>query len=439
VSVARGAWTGAALALALWMSLDAIIVIAGSLVALLVSKTRQRPRADRRSAAWLLVGGIPALVFGVLYLTHYRPEGWLATYLDRFWVLRFWTGGPPGLADRIWRSVIEVVSPTFVGHPGDLLPGIILALMALGAWRLARSGPTAAVVIGPLLLWAVLAVLRLYPVTTRLGLFAAPCLTILVVCGWEALSERWRHASPRVGGAVALLVVAWLLLPELTAGIEINRTALASRSHARPVVTTLMERKTADEPVYVYARAQPEWLYYTTDWTAPDLDRIHLVLDEYRSPDGRTFANAPNRPAPIGPTAAGLRYLTDSGEEVYGLYSGFEQAAGLRGGGSTVDPGWAELEVGRMLQSAPDCLWLVAFHTVEVERDRVRQLLSDRGYRVALELISARSRIDRVCTVSAHRAPRRPEAPGTLRRFGALAGPLGPSRRRGPSRSRRRR
>ncbi|MGE0553104.1 MAG: glycosyltransferase family 39 protein [Gemmatimonadales bacterium] len=394
----RAALYGLALGLLTWLSMFAIVVIVGSLTIVVAGRAAvRRSWHEQRLPGYLALAIIAALGFVLVYHLHYRVEPWVDDYLDRFWGLRFWSGGPPGLPGRIWASLIDVVSPLFFGHGGDLFPAVILLLMAIGLARsLARGPAVAALLAGPLAVWAVLALARQVPVYTRLGLFAAPLLTILLVSGWEAASAWLGQQWPRGGRWGAGLLAAWLLLAPASASVRGSLDVLDRRPNAGPVVRRMLERVDRDEPVYVYARAVPEWLYYSTDWTAPDRRRIGLATAEHWYPDGATFSNAPPRSVRQLVAVDEFRYRYRGFEEIYGQSSGFEQRAGVRGP-RPVDPGWTAAEAGRMLVGEPRCVWLVVLHASRWEREPLLAELETRGYRRDGGVAGPRSRIDRVC------------------------------------------
>jgi hypothetical protein len=396
LSLRAGAAIGLALGALTWFSAAAIIVIVGSIPALIAAGRRSSDRA--RWTGLAVAVAIALAVFALAYGLHYRPELWLGQYLHRAWAFRFWSGGPE-LLDRIWRSMMEVVRPLFFGHGGDLFPGLILLLLVIGARRVVRREGWfgGAPAVGPVLGLMLLAVLRVYPVHTRLALFLAPCLTILLVSGWEQVGEwaarRW-PTGPRARWALVLTAV-WLLFPLPGTAVRVNREVLMG-PHARPIVMEGLARRRPDEAVYVFARASPEWLFYTTDWAQPDLARIHLVRREYRYPDGRTFENAPPRGGSPITSGSDLRYDAGGRLELYGQFSGFEKRTGWLKG-RRVDPGWAAVEVDRMVAGDPGCVWLIEMHAPLEEREEVKQALSTKGYGVRAELASGESRIEKVC------------------------------------------
>ena len=61
------------------------------------------------------------------------------------------------------------------------------------------------------------------------------------------------------------------------------------RPDPRAIVRT-WEAAGADEPVYVSARGLPIWTFYTTDWSAPDLERLGF-LERVAGPGGPAFQN----------------------------------------------------------------------------------------------------------------------------------------------------
>jgi hypothetical protein len=149
-----------------------------------------------------------------------------------------------------------------------------------------------------------------------------------------------------------------LVLP--LAAMSIARTfTLEPPGHFERLVRELGERRRHGEPVYVFARTLPPWIYYSTDWSDPDTARLGFLLAAAHS-TGAAFENAPSRRAvrpeevrAVGPSAA-------TPGELLGLPSGMEWREVEEHVRSEPDSGWVETERRRIMEAAAPGIWVLA-------------------------------------------------------------------------------
>lgn len=397
LSLAQAVIVGVLLSVSCWISNPAAIVMLGVLPVVWFGGLRIHRPADW--PAKLLLSAVALLGFATVYWRYLRPEPWLAEYLDVFWDGNYLEWYYPGRLDRLWGAIKSVLQPVSFSFDADLGFVVLLALSGYGLRCLIQRGPrmNVGLIVGPLLLVGLLAVIRRYPIAARLDLFLAPIVTLLVATAATGL------ARPRPKRAVAV-VVGLILAISSVSSVRAGLDPVDRRPHARPMVATALAEYRAGEVVYVFARAAPEWLFYTTDWTRPDLARIAMIESEYRFPSGRTFVNGLTRNGPVTAHGTPLQAEHRGVTEVFGQYSGYFPAT--RGDRPTVDRGWAEVEVERMTAGAPQCLWLAILHGSPPERLAIRAALDQRGYRRWDEWAASTSRVDRGCLVENSGLPR---------------------------------
>jgi hypothetical protein len=119
----------------------------------------------------------------------------------------------------------------------------------------------------------------------------------------------------------------------------------------------LFARHGAGEPVYVFPRAAPAWVFHTTDWSAPDTSRLAWVA-EVAGPNGPGFINAPSRGRRHVGEGRNLIYSSKLGTELYGTSSGVQVRRGQLSSPQP-DPGWAETEAWRMRQAGRPYVWMI--------------------------------------------------------------------------------
>jgi hypothetical protein len=217
---------------------------------------------------------------------------------------------------------------------------------------------------------------------------------MLVAIGVIGVAHAIHRFIPRVP---ARLVTALLLLPGITVGV----TSLLVRrdQQLRPLVSELQQRWLDGEPVYVFHRIIPAWLFYTTDWTAPDLKQVDWVM-RISGPGGLGDENGPSRGWRPHGEGKHLVYELNGHPILLGTSSGVQGRPMVSPKPTGPDPGWAANEADRM-RTASSVVWLILGHAADgvdlgrIVLDAVRQggarltfqdsLLDGRLYRLDFE------------------------------------------------------
>jgi hypothetical protein len=241
----------------------------------------------------------------------------------------------------------------------DLSP-LLLLLALIGLTNVARRrGPEFAVFLGaPILAAFGASAIGGYPIATRLVLFSAPLLAILVAVGAVAIAQAVERSWPRVRARWLLLL---LVYPSLILAATL---AFAPPSdwgfhgvEVRPLAE-LYQKQGEKEPIYVFPRAVPAWVFHTTDWSSPDTARLRWVA-QVAGPGGLGFVNGPSRgPRPLG-EGAGLVYASAGERELLGTSTGAQGRVGVGYTPPHPDPGWAESEALRIRAAAKPYIWIV--------------------------------------------------------------------------------
>jgi len=209
-------WTalGVLGAAAILCSTPAVFVLAACWVAL---ATRRR-----HWTALLVLGMAWAAIFAGIYFTVMRREA-VSAYMQSFWDHRFLTpavmAGDPA---RAWNILKAIPTQAFTGdtpHEGALL--LCWSALLAGLWRLRRQGGGRLLLLaGPIAVALAASMVRRYPVSPRLFVFAAPLVLLIVAAGAETFWERWRTGLPGilVRGVVAVWLVVLVVL-----GVNVSR------------------------------------------------------------------------------------------------------------------------------------------------------------------------------------------------------------------------
>ncbi len=342
--------TGLVVALA---SSTAPFILAGAGLALVLVP---EVRAARGGWPWLLaMGAVWGGAFGAEYLLVYRAASDSA-YMQRFWTPYFLSPALPGLGAKLVDVTGEALQEWFFAPGGGWrrVAALGLALPVLcGAWAVRRRPWVLALLLVPPGAAVLASVVRAYPAAPRLLLFASPGIALLlaegtaVITGW--LGRRWPVAW------LAAAAVALAFLPGLDAARQLLEPR--QREETRPLVERLLREHQPGAAVYVYARAMPAWLFYTTDWSSPDQARLHHLL-ELVSSNGAAFRNAPTRGHAVTMEGDSLVFAGQSWRELVGVPTGTGPDA-LGVPRPQPDSGWADNEARRLHEAGGPEAWVL--------------------------------------------------------------------------------
>ncbi len=369
-----------------------------------------RFRADHRGLR-SMVGPVAAWLatFVMSYIAFLRPVA------NDFLVRDAYRGGflPPSADSFTPLPLLKgSLLPAFLNESRWLLkhpvaPALALALLYVAAVVLVarRRGLWIAVMLGaPLPIALAAASLGLYPVgVPRLMVFWYPVLIVLGGGGVGLAALR----PPKATVAVALFV-SWcaLLSPMAVESWRLFRVPYAGDNFKAAYLA--YEAQARGEPVYVGARTQPLWIFYSTRWNVPldslAVERVRFYLQA--GGGGLSFENSwPRRlPVPRG-----------EGKDLAFNYQGRREILGLATGrrwnwpnylNRTVDAGWAENEAERLRAATSDtghsCAWLVAGHLREGAYAPLRRaLIEGHSAQVAFEQTFLGAATAKLCFPSA--------------------------------------
>lgn len=339
------------------LSAPALFVSAGVLFGLGIASVRRRRLYHLRRLALLAL--LWGALFGAAYVNWYAANA-AAPYMRVFWAEAFLRPGTPRFVARLWRGVGDL-SCTLTCWRGlvDLSP-LLLLLALIGLTNVARRrGPEVAVFLGaPILAAFGASALGGYPIATRLVLFSAPLLAILVAAGAVALAQAVERSWPKVRARWVLLLLVYpsLILAATLAFAPPSNWGFHGEE-IRPLAE-LYRARGRNEPVYVFPRSVPAWVFHTTDWSTPDSARLRWVA-EIAGPAGPGFVNGPSRGRRLLGDGSDLVYAQGGWNELYGTSTGAQGRMGVGYSPPEPDPGWAESEAWRIRAAAKPYVWIV--------------------------------------------------------------------------------
>lgn len=322
------------------------VVLALSLQAFRDGRTRLLPRIGLLGVFW-------AGLFLLLYIWFYRTSG-NAPYMREFWEGSFLTPGSPHLLARTHLALVELSSAIDPGLTLLGLGSLALALALLGAATLHRrgQGPIAVLLLVPGVAPLLGSAFGVYPIETRLMLFAAPCWVMLMAVGTIGAAGALHGLVPKLPGR---WVAALLLLPAITTGFA---SLLYERDQQmRPLVQELSSQWGGGEAVYVFHRVVPAWLFYSTDWADPNLERLAWAM-RVSGPGGLGHENGPARGSRPPGEGKDLVYELNGHPVLLGVSSG-AQGRPMSGSVPGPDRGWAPNEGGRIADAASPGIWII--------------------------------------------------------------------------------
>ena len=412
---AQSGLTIAAGVVAPWASLTSLFVLAVAWAALMVNAVRGRRRAD--VGLWAVATGLWVTSALAAYLLVYRAAS-QNPYMRRFWELAFVRPDRAGFLPHLGKTLEDLVWGFVAGDPlidrRPFLPylhaGTVLVLLfiAAGVLRLVRTRAVSAAwyLGGPTLAVFAASGVGLFPVAPRLTLFMLPGLIVLFVCG---TGELLAHAGATVARHQLTIVTALIVLPMEFQAV-VRTFALAPSGQFQQIVSDLRQHRAPNEPVYIFARALPAWIFYTVDWAHPDTARVRYLI-RAAGAGGFAFENAPSRRRVSVAELEAARPAAAAPGELLGLPSGMEWREVQEHLRAAPDSGWVEAERGRIEGAARPRVWVLAttYYAPEtelfkvLEQDAVRRTFARIGPGSALvryEFAAGRSD-----SVTSHKLP----------------------------------
>jgi hypothetical protein len=207
----------------------------------------------------------------------------------------------------------------------------------------------------------------IYPVSLRLMLFAGPLVLLLLASGLQAVTEGLREPRARR---------AWVLIGA-TLAVPLSAISLLQLTRYPPedvrALTHQLQQRRGGEPAYIFAGSIPPWLFYSTEWAAPDCGRLRFGA-RLAAAGGPAFENAPSRGEVRAGEGTGLEYASAGGPELYGLPTGIEWTPSLGPLKREPDAGWADTEATRIVAAGTRAMWVLMSHLVGGETALLRAL-----------------------------------------------------------------
>ena len=338
---------------AILFSLPSVFVCFGVGLALVTQVLQEkRPNLLPRIA---LLGVLWGGLFTTSYAQFYRRAAG-APYMRSFWEGAFLVPGSPHLLARARVALMEVMwgldSGMVLLGLAALTAGFIL-LGAITLWRRGQPGYALLLLVPGVAPFAASALGR-YPIATRLMLFAFPLFIILAAVGIMVAATTVHRLAPRVP---ARWVATLAVLPAIITGLT---WAMVRESDQQilPLLQKLNSRWRRGDAIYVYHRIVPAWLFYSTDWTAPDIEQLAWAM-RVSGPGKLGHENGPTRGPRLRGEGSELVYDLRGRRILLGTSSGVQGRPMFGYLPRQPDRGWAANEAQRMQNAAHSRVWIV--------------------------------------------------------------------------------
>ena len=366
--------------LALGLSQPSVYVLVGVSAALALDRrVRATPHWHRHFVPQALLWGV---TFVVLYAAFYRTAAG-NPYLRRVWEGAFLAPDAPRLGERIGRAAAAILvrplgPPSWLGRPPLQVASacVVFGGGAVACWRRDRSA--CVLLIAPIAALVAASTAGFYPIAPRLALCIFPLVARLYGLAVVAAVDLLLPGAARLGFTIIVVsFVVWRLGPLRDYIRDVGAVEPTRVEEVRELISSIRPRRQG-EPIYVMARAVPAWVFYTTNWNAPDYGRLTWFA-RAASSTGLAFENRPSRGHPIDREGDSLIYPTPEGLEVIGIGAGMQYLQYTSAVEPRPDDGWARNEVRRIRDVATPRAWVVLAHYAIVQRDELLQAIRDAG------------------------------------------------------------
>lgn len=373
------------------LSTTAPFVLGPAWLALALSpEVRAAERARGRLALAAVSWGISWVA---LYLVSYRAVAASAAMQD-FWRAAFLTLDPGALAglQRRW-TVPGLFGDAELGLPPGSGLLLLIAMLAGLVWIWRRLGrPGLVLVAGPVVLAYFASLLRRYPIEARLMSFAVPLLIILMAAAVAAALELARR------GGLRLAVLATSCALFVPGGLALRRGGqnVAWLEEVRPLLADSSYRNHRSEPLYVFGKAMPAWIYYSTNWSSADPVRTARLLEMARR-IGPNSGNGPSRGRAVEREGGDLTVDDGARRLLVGIPSGYQAVFRNTWEDPPVDQGWGANEAQRLLGESSPCGWILFAHHKRSEIRALDEALRALGARLDYQRKEIGAELRRYC------------------------------------------
>jgi hypothetical protein len=268
-------------AIAIWFSHPAILVLAGVSASVICLKFVKKEPLNIIPLAIIfstwLISFVGFYLFSVQSLS--SDEDLLTSWRSAF---------PAFPLDILWY--LDAFGKFFyrpLGFNGPM-DGLAIAIFVVGCIAyFYRNKPGLFIVLSPLFAAFLAAGLQKYPFRSRLVLFLAPFIILIIAEGADYIRRKFRSKPATF---ISIILISLLLFPPLASASQLLIKPNL-RGEIKPVISHVKTHQQPGDVLYIYQRGKYQFQYYAEKYGYRDGDYIIGVedLDKY---DGRSLSKA---------------------------------------------------------------------------------------------------------------------------------------------------
>lgn len=317
--------------------------------------------------------------FGLSYALFHSADVQYGGYFTRFFAPVRITEQPDVLAASL--SVLHgFLDPLFALDQRMPAPLLVLAaaLLVIGIGEIWIAGERRIALLAPLAFVLLAGLAGKWYMVARLMMFTAPLVAVLLAAGSvrvASLFSRLRHQELAVAGISILLLVFPVKADRYTSSHPL--------SFARQGVAFARRQMRPGDVVYLYSKAVPAWMFYSTDWRRPDRDRLEWLAAAslLTGPNG---GNIPSRGHKVVLEGWDLRRPYRDAWELVGEPEGILRTASGPAS-NPPDSGWVENEYERVMRDSKGRIVVIGLWITPRSYSQFLQSFQGSGFRTVAE------------------------------------------------------
>ena len=350
-------------------------------------------------AALAVAGAAWAIAFGASYLMFRNAEQQTGSYITTFFqpVRLIRQAGFLTIANQVGHGFLSPLLGLDARIPLPVY-GFAIALALTGVAEVAaiQSWESKMALFAPLLLVLAACAAGKWYFVVRVMLFASPLVAVLLAAGaYRAVG--WFAAGVPRNLASVVACAGLLAFPAKATRFTALHPELMPMREAVAFATAQSQR---GDTIYLYSKAVPAWMFYTTNWRSPDRDDLRW-LTRSSLLTGPSAGNIGARGHRVNHEGWDLHLPYRDGWILVGEPEGIARSA-VGPASNPPDPGWVDNEYGRVIGDSKGRAILVGLSVTERSYSKLIARFTSSGARTVAEYAAPGARVVVLDTTSIH-------------------------------------